>query len=40
MQPLQAIDKGRVQPDEKGQLNQLRQQVQLSELGDDVWWWD
>jgi len=40
IRPLLALATDRVKPDEKGELRELHQQVQIQNLPKDRWWWD
>ncbi len=40
IRPMLALATDRVKPDEKGELKELHQQVQIQNLPKDRWWWD
>jgi hypothetical protein len=40
IRPMLALASDRVKPDEKGQLKELHEQIQIQALPKDRWWWD
>ena len=40
IRPMLALASDRIKPDEKGELKELHEQIQIQTLPKDRWWWD